>query len=120
MPLAPRRSGQLRVPLLRFARRVRSLLRLPWRARLSAGPGTSARTRSPNRAQVRSAGSSPARGEAFSVWGVRCDFHLLAFFMLTGARHPLSAGLLKHEDLDWTQGSQPRAAQAMGLAVPEM
>ena len=39
VPLAAGRPGQFRIPLLRIARGVRSLLRLPWLPRLSAGPG---------------------------------------------------------------------------------
>ncbi len=47
VPLAARRPGQFRIPLLRIARGLRPLLRLSWRACLPAGPGPAARTRPP-------------------------------------------------------------------------
>ena len=46
VPLAARRPGDFRIPLLRLARGVRPLLRLSWRPRLPAGPGTAPRSRS--------------------------------------------------------------------------
>ena len=73
MPLAARRPGDFRVPLLWLARGVWSVLRLPWRARLPARPGASARTRSPapsGGAAIR-AGSRPERSKAASPCRIR-------------------------------------------------
>ena len=73
VPLAARRPGDRRIPLLWLARGVRSVLRLPWRARLPARPGASARTRSPapsGGAAIR-AGSRPERSKAASPCRIR-------------------------------------------------
>ena len=58
VPLAAWRPGDFRIPLLRITDCLRALLRLPWRARLPAGPGAPARSRP--RPSVSAALSGPA------------------------------------------------------------